>query len=233
MDPDTDLFAAVKFVRRFLSLAGHWPDKTASFLTESRSFLSLTSATLFFATNLLEIVLHFSNFKDLAENLSVTAPVFAFIVKLVVFKIKRRKFFEMLAVMEGATMFKPRQHDHKFLVETMNEKCVIVMKIYGGICSVVVALYAFLSLTSKTKLPIKFTYDFGDWVYGMFVFQMTAIMNVALNTVCLDMLAVCFMATAISQLEMLQVEVCGFARQKNTQGQNLNDCVVHHSEIIE
>ncbi|KAH0813805.1 hypothetical protein GEV33_008991 [Tenebrio molitor] len=238
MAPHTDLFTAFNFIRKFLEISGHWPHTTLSISSELRSFLSFTSSLIFFVTNMMEIVLHFSDFKDLAENMSVTAPVFAYIVKLVVFKMKRREFFRMVEMMTNAKTFEPRSEAHGDFVKTMGKTCILVMKIYGGICAVVVTLYACLSLSSETVLPIKFSYDFGSWVYGMYAFQMTAIMNVALNTVCLDMLAVCFMGTAIAQLQILEQKIHDLTKfdhedySPEEETRRMKQCVVHHTDII-
>jgi hypothetical protein len=89
-----------------------------------------------------------------------------------------------------------------------------------------------------TVLPIKFSYDFGSWVYGMYAFQMTAIMNVALNTVCLDMLAVCFMGTAIAQLQILEQKIHDLTKfdhedySPEEETKRMKQCVVHHTDII-
>jgi hypothetical protein len=240
MAPHTDLFAAVNFVRKFLQISGHWPHTTLSIWSELRSFLSFASSLIFFATNMMEIVLHFSDFKDLAENLSVTTLVFAYIVKLLVFKLKRREFFCMIEIMANAKTFtfEPHGEAQRDFAKTMGERCILVMKIYSGICSVVVTLYACLSLSSETVLPVKFSYDFGSWVYGMYVFQMTAIMNSALNTVCLDMLAVCFMGTAIAQLQILEQKIHDLTKfdyedySPEEEKRRMKQCVVHHTDII-
>ncbi|XP_074037219.1 LOW QUALITY PROTEIN: uncharacterized protein [Leptinotarsa decemlineata] len=231
----SNIIEAISIPKKIFTLSGHWPGAKTTIFQRILFCLEI----LFSLSLLAELPNHFDDYEILSEHLSITISPTSYLIKLIIFKFKSDAVQHLISSIKLKEFNNCPKHLRDIIEETVKYSKFLGHG-YQLLCFVTVLLYSLVPMFTKADLPVKFSYNTGNFKPVMYAFQVIDIeglVSAASNNSSMDILAMSSMRICAAQIEILNRKIIGLSdeyekyRTDHIKTQ-LKECVKHHMKII-
>lgn len=226
-------------VKNMMTLTGLWPYKNESHFYKIMRYVGLISPFIFNIFIIDKLLKNLNRIEIVTDSLCLIATYFSFIIKLIIFIIKRETYYKLLTQLDNGK-FGDYPTRFESYIKRMIKISNYIARMYQISCFTVIFLYLSkpLIITDGQRLPIEIAIDLGNFYYVFFIFEVFTMLLTVWNNSCLDALAMGLMNVASAQLDILRDKLITLNdfTEKNYDENDISDCikdyVIHHMEII-
>nr|XP_023027980.1 odorant receptor 13a-like [Leptinotarsa decemlineata] len=226
----SNIIEAISIPKKFFTLSGHWPGAKTTIFQRILFCLEI----LFSLSLLAELTNHFDDYEILSEHLSITISPTSYLIKLIIFKFKSDAVQHLISSIKLKEFNNCPKHLRDIIEETVKYSKFLGHG-YQLLCFVTVLLYSLVPVFTKADLPVKFSYNTGNFKPVMYAFQVIGMVSTASNNSSMDILAMSLMRICAAQIEILNRKIIGLSDEKYRSDHiktKLKECVKHHMKII-
>lgn len=248
----------IKLQRNMMLLTGIWPVESPTVFYKFKELLSWFMSFTFVATMIMELIKHFHNYEALFDIISLLLSPLSYCFKLVIFKSNEKHFLELIQHI-NQKMFTSYPEKLDIYMQKAIKRSNTIATIFQRFCAGFIMLYSlrplFISTGPYAHLPVRFSYELGNFIYPMYVYQVLGLAIAAWNNSCMDILAAGVMSIASAQFLIVSEKLgnsrnwAGLTEKEINLGitittteisesidlytrNNIRECVQHHEAIL-
>ncbi|XP_018566967.1 odorant receptor Or2-like [Anoplophora glabripennis] len=229
---------AIKIQKFILTLTGLWPEEHPTLYGKISGRISVVTAIIFTATLIAEAIKQIGNYVVLIEHLSLIISPTSFLIKLIMFLRKTGQFVRLYRNLD-MDIFNKHPDQFNTIKRKSETTSAVIGLSYMFSCFVITFFFCARPLYTSANMPVRFSFEMGQYKPIVAVFQIFCMFNAALSNSCLDVIAMTLMGIASVQIDILNRNITNFKKEcdesaTGTDGyiRYLNHCVKHHNEII-
>lgn len=221
-----------------LRKSGIWPLKKMNFFDKIKLIINWAYALSLMVMVLFEAANIWRNYQKLAEILCTVFPSISYLCKLVALVCKKKHFFAIIDSMDS-TIFNSHPEEQKIPIIITIKVSRMAAKVFRVLIVLLIMLYLIFPILDHNALPIPISFKLGNYFYLMHFYQMSALILIAWNITCIDLLFTTFTGLAAAQIDILERKLLTSMKDiGNSQDFNqsiastLRSCIQLHVAII-
>nr|XP_023022535.1 odorant receptor 13a-like [Leptinotarsa decemlineata] len=228
----SNIIEAISIPNKFFTLSGHWPGAKTTIFQRMLFCLDI----LFNFSLLAEFTNHFDDYEILSEHLSITISPVSYLIKMIIFKIKSDAVQNLICSIKLKEFNDCPNHLRNIIEQTVKYSKFLGY-VYQSLCLVTILLYSLVPVFTEADLPLRFSYNIGNFKPVMYAFQVMGLISAASNNSSMDILAMSLMRICAAQIEILNRKIIGLSDEYEKYRPDyikteLKHCVKHHVKII-